>query len=225
VARRSFLNCRKCCKSSTSSKWLWFQNFFNTATKSPHRNEIDFCGSRQTYVDNLALRACWVVQAWPKASMKCQQTNEKTSNFSNPGNTHKTPIPPYQNLKAAVPKTEVIPRFIPSGESQMVSGAHFRLLALGVTRLLSQWMVHWWQVTATTHVKLSLASIHQHRTGWTGRKCRLSSLRYDPARNRTHSTSFSGVCSTHRATSLFFIFTSKPGSIRILHVCSYQLDC
>ena len=60
---RTFANCRKCCKSSTSNKQLSFQNFFHTTTKSLHRNKIDFCGVRQIYVDNLALRVFWVVQA------------------------------------------------------------------------------------------------------------------------------------------------------------------
>jgi len=32
--------------------------------KSQHRNEIDFCGPLEIYVDNLALWAFWVVQAW-----------------------------------------------------------------------------------------------------------------------------------------------------------------
>jgi len=57
AARESFLNCRKCCKSSTSNKQLSFQKFFHTTTKSTHRNEIDFCVPRQFYVDNSTLRA------------------------------------------------------------------------------------------------------------------------------------------------------------------------
>ena len=39
------------------------QNFFHATTKSLHRNETDFCGPQQIYVDNLALRAFRVVQA------------------------------------------------------------------------------------------------------------------------------------------------------------------
>ena len=56
AARESFLNCRKCCESSTSNK-LSLQNFFHTTTKSLHRNERDFCRPREIYGDNLALRA------------------------------------------------------------------------------------------------------------------------------------------------------------------------
>jgi len=37
AARESFLNCRKCCESSTSNKWLSFQKFFQTTTKSLHQ--------------------------------------------------------------------------------------------------------------------------------------------------------------------------------------------
>jgi len=70
AAHENFLNRRKCCESSTSSKKLSFQNLFNTTTKSLHWNWIDFCGSRQIYVDNLALRDFRVVQACPKAYSK-----------------------------------------------------------------------------------------------------------------------------------------------------------
>ena len=47
---KSFLSCRKYCQSSTSNKQSSIYNFFHTATKSPHRNEIDFCGPRQIYI-------------------------------------------------------------------------------------------------------------------------------------------------------------------------------
>jgi len=43
------------CRSKISSILQWNLHM---------KNEIDFCGPRQTYVDNLALRAFWVVQAW-----------------------------------------------------------------------------------------------------------------------------------------------------------------
>ena len=33
AARETFLNCRKCCKSSTLNKWLSLYNFFNTTTQ------------------------------------------------------------------------------------------------------------------------------------------------------------------------------------------------
>ena len=36
---------------------------------------------------------------------------------------------------------------IPSSMSRVVCGAQLRLLAPWVTRLLSQWMLHWWQVS------------------------------------------------------------------------------
>ena len=64
AACESFLNCRKCCKSSTSNKQLLFHNFFQTTTKSPRRNEIDICGLRKNNVDNLAFQAFLIVQAW-----------------------------------------------------------------------------------------------------------------------------------------------------------------
>jgi len=50
-------------QNMTSNKQLSSYNFFHTTTKSLHRNEIDFCSLLQIYVDNLALRASWVVQA------------------------------------------------------------------------------------------------------------------------------------------------------------------
>jgi len=58
AARESFLNCGKCCESSTSNK-LSLQNFFHTTTKSLHRNErlLPPAGNLWWY------RAFWVVQA------------------------------------------------------------------------------------------------------------------------------------------------------------------
>ena len=37
----------------------------------------------------------------------------------------------------------------PFGVSQVVCGSHFRLLAPWATLLLSQWMLHWWQVNGS----------------------------------------------------------------------------
>jgi len=34
--------------------------------------------------------------------------------------------------------------------SRVVCGAHLRLLAPWATRLLSQWMLHWWWVSGST---------------------------------------------------------------------------
>ena len=41
-----------------------FLNFFQTTTNYLHGYEIDFCGPRHIYVDDLVLRTFWVVQAW-----------------------------------------------------------------------------------------------------------------------------------------------------------------
>ena len=57
AARESFLSCRKRCKSSTSS------NCRSRISCILQRIEMEFCDLRQIYVDNLALRAFWVVQA------------------------------------------------------------------------------------------------------------------------------------------------------------------
>jgi len=38
----------------------------------------------------------------------------------------------------------------PFGVPRVVFGGHFRLLAPWVTRLRSQWMLHWWRVNAST---------------------------------------------------------------------------
>jgi len=47
----SFLNCKKCCNSSTLNKQLSFQLLFHATMKSPHQNQIDFCGP--------AANLCW----------------------------------------------------------------------------------------------------------------------------------------------------------------------
>ena len=50
AAHESFLNYRKCCKSSNSNKQLSLQEVFHAETESPHQNEIDFCAPRQKFV-------------------------------------------------------------------------------------------------------------------------------------------------------------------------------
>jgi len=81
--------------------------------------------------------------------------------------------------------------------SRLVCGAHLRLLAPWATRLLSQWMLHWWQVNSSTAREPFPATIYKSRArGWTHCKYFLSSLWCDPTGNRTQATSFGSACST-----------------------------
>ena len=78
------------------------------------------------------------------------------------------------------------------GVSRRVCGAHLRLLAPWATRLLSQWMLHWWRINVSTARQLFPCTLPLTPSGpgWTGCKHRFSSLRYDLAGNRTRSISF-----------------------------------
>jgi len=64
--------------------------------------------------------------------------------------------------------------------------------------LLSQWMLHWWRVSASPSREL-FPCTHLARS-WTGRKYPFSSLWCHPTGNRTQLTSLNGACSSNCTT-------------------------
>jgi len=67
----------------------------------------------------------------------------------------------------------------PSGMLRVLSDVYLRLLAPWTTRLLSQWMLHWWRVNGNTARELFLEPTYERRArGWTDRKYRESNPAY-----------------------------------------------
>jgi len=81
------------------------------------------------------------------------------------------------------------------GVSRVVCGAHIRLIAPWATRLLSQWILHWWRVSGSTACEPFPCA--DTARGWIGRKYDFLFLRNDQTGIRTHPTSFGGACSTN----------------------------
>ena len=124
---------------------------------------------------------------WRKAScatFKCLWKNkiETSSNFL-------PYLPPVVERKENLVNIDLC---VPFGVSRWVCSAHLHLLAPWATRVLSQWMLHWWQVSAP-RLKLPLhPPINaEHEAGQTASTV---SLRCDPTGNRTQPISLGGAC-------------------------------
>jgi len=72
----------------------------------------------------------------------------------------------------------------------------------GTTRLIAQWMLHWWWVNGSTASELFLAPTHQRRArDWTDRNFYCLGLQCDVTWNQTESTGLGFAWSTNCTTS------------------------
>jgi len=61
---QEFPNCEKCCKSSTLNSGNCRSWILSILQRNLYIKMKEFCSLQQLYIDHLALRAFWVVQAW-----------------------------------------------------------------------------------------------------------------------------------------------------------------
>ena len=101
----------------------------------------------------------------------------------------------YMKISIARKQSSIVyhTRFLIASEyHEWSAGAHLRMLTPWATRLLSQWMLHWWQVRGSTAREVfRCTNPYQTRD----RGYRFSSLRFDPTAIWTQATSVIGACS------------------------------
>jgi len=99
---------------------------------------------------------------------------------------------------------------LPVGVSRVVCGGHLRVLALRATRLLLQWLLHWWRVNgSTTRMSLFLEPTALLRArGWT-----------------TASTVFQVIDVTRRESNPTYQLQSEPNPLHHFPGLIYLWKC